>query len=186
MSIVLAFVALVAAVNAPRGRFVLGQESPGERVTVGGLGAILAFGGVALTAVAAEPLRDAFGISIETARIGAGVVAALVGARDLVAGLPDPEPSLPGRRAALVPVAFPVLLNPALIFLAFSTALDHTSWAAVLLALPALATLPLAAIVEIGGAARATRRAMVGAARLTAALLVLAGIAVAVDGVFDI
>ena len=186
MSLGLAFIALLAAVNAPRGRFVLMSERRSERVIIGGLGAALALGTVLFVAVVAEPLRDGFGVSIETARIGVGVVAALVGARDLVISLPSPEPALSGRRAALVPVAFPVLLSPALVFVAYGVALDHTVSAVVLMALPALATLPLVAIVEIGGDAGPGRRAMQGAARLTAAMLVMAGVGIAMGGVLDI
>ncbi len=188
MTLGLAFIALLAAVNAPRVRLVLMQERQSERVIVGGLGAAAALAGVVVASAAAEPLRDAFGVSVETTRIGVGLVAVLVGARDLVTALPRPDPALPGRRAALVPVAFPLLLNPAVVFLAFGASLDHAVSTAVLVAIPALVTLPLLTIVEVDEdpGVGTGQRALAGAARLTAALLVLAGVAIAVDGVLDI
>ena len=184
MTVLLALVGLIAAVNAPRVRGVLDQDLRSERVAVAGLGAAVALLGVALAALVADAMLDPFDLSIETARIGVGVVVLLVGARDLVATLPEARPALVGRRAALVPVAFPLLVNPALIFLAWGAALDHAATTSVLLAIPALAPVPLLAIVSIGSPTR--RRALAGAARLTAALLVLVGVALAADGVFDI
>ncbi len=188
MTLALAFVALMAAVNAPRARFALAQESPTERVVVAGVGATVALAGAGVAAAGAEVLRDAFGMSVETARIGVGVVVVLVGARDLAAGLPSPDPALPGRGAGLVPVAFPLLLNPAVLFSVFAVSLDHSVSTAVILVLPALAMLPLLAIVRFGeGAGDGVRnRVLAGSARVMAAVLVVAGVAMTVDGILDI
>lgn len=184
MTGLLALVAFVAAVNAPRARFALDQPARTERVIIAGTGAVAALAGVVLAAVIAEPLVDGFGVSVESARIGVGVVVSLAGARDLVVAMPSPEPALRGRGAALVPIAFPVLLNPALVFLAFAVSLDHEVAVATLLAMPALALLPLLAIA--GMEDRARQRTLRGLARLVAGLLVIAGTAIAVEGVLDI
>ena len=57
-------------------------------------------------------------------RIAAGIVAALAGAVDLFRRPPAPEPALAGWRAALVPVAVPLVARPALLVLALGAGAD--------------------------------------------------------------
>ena len=58
-------------------------------------------------------MLDALDISPESFRLAAAVVLALEGARALLLARPRTEPQLAGLGAALVPVAFPLLLSPA-------------------------------------------------------------------------
>ncbi len=112
--------ALVAAVNPCRLRLVLP-----ERRTAVALGTLLALGAVAAIAALGGALLDALDISPESFRLGAALVLALEGARALVFARPAAEPELPGLRAALVPVAFPLLLSPGVVALAVAAGGDE-------------------------------------------------------------
>ena len=61
-------------------------------------------------------------------RIAAGAVAVIGGIADLVRRPPAPTPALPGRRAALVPVAVPLVVRPALVVIALSAGADVGAW----------------------------------------------------------
>ena len=100
-----------------------GRRASAVRVAAAG-GAI---GGLAVCAAAAVggPLLDALDVSEPSFRIAAGVVAAVAGAIDLFRRPPSPEPALPGRRAALVPVAIPVVARPALLVVALGAGADQ-------------------------------------------------------------
>ena len=71
------------------------------------------------------PLLDALDVSEPSFRIAAGIVAGLAGAADLFRRPPPPEPALAGRRAALVPVAIPLVARPALLVLALGAGADQ-------------------------------------------------------------
>ena len=71
------------------------------------------------------PLLDALDVSEPSFRVAAGIVAALAGAVDLFRRPPSPEPALAGWRAALVPVAIPVVARPALLVLALGAGADQ-------------------------------------------------------------
>jgi small neutral amino acid transporter SnatA (MarC family) len=189
MTLPLFLVAAVCAVNAPRARTVL---PPDDRVRLAGLGAALTLVVLAVLALVGEPLLDGASISAPTARIACGLLLVAVGILAFGSPGPDPEPSLPGRRAALVPVAFPTLLTPGLGVLAVVGAVDHDVPTAVGLLALALATVPLVAALPVSTqlSPRTGRpvsdRVLDGVARLLAAVLVVAGLAVLFDGVFDI
>ena len=65
---------------------------------------------------------------------------AVVGVYQLLAGAPKPEPALEGWKAGFVPLAFPLLINPALGAAVLTAAADHG------VATPIVATLVGAAI----------------------------------------
>src|SRR5262249_34574827 len=128
----------------------------------------------------ASPLLDLLDVSASTFRVGAGIVIAVVGAHDLFAGAPKPEPSLRGWKAGFVPIAFPLLVNPALGAAALSASADHGM--ATPLVGAAIGVGALVALALLTEPARVLR----GAGRFVGAALVILGIALAVDGVFSL
>ena len=170
MTLALFVLAAVCAVNAPRsisavpgggeGWFAVspqGQPKPGgaeglaysKAVLVDAAGRRLAVegsvvAGVVLVPVAllADPLLDVLDISAPTARIAVGLLLVVSGIVTFGWPPPKPEPALPGRRAALVPVAFPTLLTPGLTLLVMIAAVDLGILVTLLVTAAALATLP--------------------------------------------
>jgi small neutral amino acid transporter SnatA (MarC family) len=134
--------------------------------------------------VLSDPLLDALDVSDPAFRVAAGVVALLAGASDFVRRPPSPDPALPGWRAALVPVAVPVVARPALIVMALGAGADEgaaLTAAAMALGVGAL-VLPAAWCPTEGPGGRALRWGV----RLVAVVLVAAGVALGVDGVYDV
>ena len=80
---------------------------------------------VIVLAALATPILDALDVSNSTLRVGTGIVIAVVGLHDLVAPAPRADPALAGWRAGLVPLAFPLLINPALGAAALTAGADH-------------------------------------------------------------
>ncbi len=168
-----------AAIGVPRA-----GRPPREVVRVAAAGG--AIGGLAVCAAAAVggPLLDALDVSEPSFRIAAGVVAAVAGAIDLFRRPPSPEPALPGRRAALVPVAIPVVARPALLVVALGAGADQ----GVLVSVAAIAT---GVVILTGLAARwptegSRGRVLKWAARLLAAALIAGGVILTVDGIMDV
>ena len=132
-----------------------------------------------LAAAASDALLDALDVSASAFRIAAGVVGAVAGAAAVFRPVPPAEPALSGRRAALVPVAVPLVANAGLVVLAISAAADR-GLAIVAVASAAGATLTVAAALL---PTRGTAGRLLGpAARATGFLLVLAGVLLVVDG----
>jgi hypothetical protein len=179
MNLFLLVVAALAAVSAPRALTAL----PGDGRTRAAVeGALVTLAVTAGLAALAGPLADAVDLASPTVRMAAGAVLAAQGIAATVLSLPKPEPRLAGRGAALVPVAFPTLLTPALGLLAVSASLDHSAAVAIAVLAGALATVPLLAV----AAPRSPERARRGVAALFGAALAVAGIALVFDGIFDI
>lgn len=178
MSFAFLVFALVAAVNPCRLRLVL----PGRREAVA-LGAVLALAAVAALAAAGGALLDALDVSPESFRLAAAVILALEGARSLVLARPAAEPELGGLGAALVPVAFPLLLSPGVVALAIAAGGDDAE----LQALGALG-IALAAVLALTWAPRGLRADALLAAggRLLGALEIAAGVALAVGALRDV
>jgi len=170
--------ALVASANPCRVRLVL----PKRREAVA-LGALIALGSAAGVAAVGGAFLDALDITPETFRLAAAVVLALEGARALVLARPTPEPELGGLGAALVPVAFPLLLTPGVVMLALTAGGDNIVGEAV--AALALTFALVLATTLIPRGARAD--ALLGAGgRLLGAAEIAAGIALAVDSLHDV
>jgi small neutral amino acid transporter SnatA (MarC family) len=163
-----------------------GDRSRVERVAATAIGAIAA--GVAVTVIAAwaDDLLDALDITPPTARIAVGAVVAIAGARDLVTAPPAPEPAMRGLGAAVVPVFFPFLFAPPAVLLALAAGADHDAgtiaWSAGAALAVVVAAAAVAPLAEDSSAARVER----GMHRLLAGALVLAGLALVIDGIFDI
>jgi small neutral amino acid transporter SnatA (MarC family) len=179
-------VIIVLALNPPLTAFGVPRAGRTRRevaalAAVGG-----ALGGLAVCAVAAAggPLLDALDVSDPSFRTAAGIVAALAGALDLFRRPPSPEPALPGRRAALVPVAFPLVARPALVVLALGAGAEGNFLVTVgAMAVGAVALTALAARAPTEGPGG---RALRWAARLLAAGLVAAGVVLTIDGALDV
>jgi multiple antibiotic resistance protein len=176
--------AYLAASNVARTRLGAPEGETG-RARPGALagGALLAFGVVAALAGWSGPLLRFFEITPETFRIGAGFVAAIAGGVVLAAPRPAAEPVPRGWRAALWPVAFPLLAGPELLALAVATG----SQEGVGVTLGAVA-LALAALLALGFLPRRPLpdRVLVWASRMLGAVLLLVAIWLAVDGIRDV
>ena len=110
-----------AAFGIPRAGRSRARPSPAWPPLGGAIGGLL----VCAAAAVGDPLLDALDVSDPSFRLAAGIVAAVAGAADLFRRPPAPEPALPGWRAALVPVAIPVVARPALLVLALGAGADH-------------------------------------------------------------
>ena len=178
--------ALVLALNPARAAFAVPRAGRSPR-TVAGLAALGGLiGGLAVCAVAAagDPLLDALDVSEPSFRIAAGIVAGIAGAADLFRRPPPPEPALAGWRAALIPVAIPVVARPALLVLALGAGADQgvlVSAGAMAMGIALLTGLAPGWPTEGPGG-----RGLRWASRLLAAGLVACGVILAVDGILDV
>jgi small neutral amino acid transporter SnatA (MarC family) len=176
---------LVLALNPARAAFGIPRAGrpPQTVVGVAALGGLI--GGLAVCAAAAagDPLLDLFDASEPSFRTAAGIVAVLAGAADLFRRPPPPEPALAGWRAALVPVAIPLVARPALLVLALGAGADRD----VLLTAGAMA-LGIAVLTGLTAGWREGPRVRVlrWAGRLLGAALVACGILLTIDGVLDV
>ncbi len=177
---------LALALNPARAAFGVPRAGRSPRTVVGvaALGGVI--GGLAVCAAAAAggPLLEALDVSEPSFRIAAGIVAGLAGAADLFRRPPKPEPALAGWRAALIPVAIPVVARPALLVLALGAGADR----GVLVSAGAMA---IGIALLTGLAARwptdgPAGRVLRWAGRLLAAALVACGAILAVDGVLAV
>lgn len=178
MSFAFLLLALVTSVNPCRLRLVL----PERREAIA-LGALIALGSGAAVAAVGAAFLDALDITPETFRLASAVVLALEGARALVLARPAREPELGGLGAALVPVAFPLLLTPGVVMLALTAGGDDiVGWAVGALGV-AYALVLLSTFIP-----RSTRAdaLLAAGARLLGAAEIAAGIALAVDSLHDV
>ncbi len=179
-------VVLVAALNPARAAFGIPRaaRSPGTVAGVAAAGGLI--GGLAVCAAAAAggPLLEALDVSEPSFRIAAGVVAVVGGVADLFRRPPPPEPALPGWRAALVPVAIPLVARPILLVLATGAGADR----GVLLAAAAIAigTALLTGLAAWWDSEGPGGRILRWASSLLAAVLVAGGVVLAVEGVLDV
>jgi small neutral amino acid transporter SnatA (MarC family) len=181
MSLGLVVLGFLGVVNPARVR--LGLPGDHARPDVLLIGSAIAFAAGLGIAAAASELLSWLDVSSETFRIAAGLVLAVEGAWTLVRPQPGPEPVLPSRLAALVPVSFPLLLTPGLVTLSLAAGADlgvgQTCGA---LACGLVLLLPILRI------ERDTRRAalIAPAARLIACLEIIAAAGLALEGLRDV
>ena len=173
MSFGLLLVSFLGAVNACRMRLAL----PRRRAAVA-LGALAALAAGALLALVGGALLDALDVSPESFRLAAGAVLAVEGVRTLVWPRPSVEPELPGLAVALVPVAFPLLLQPGVVVLALAAGADGVL-------AEGMAALALALALVVAVSVLPTGPLMVAGARVIAVLEVLAGVALAISWLTD-
>ncbi len=179
MSLPLLILAVVGAVNAPRIRPALARAGT-ARWTVAAAGLGLALAAVVGVAAASGPFLDGIDVSPEAWRVAAGVVLLAAGVRVVVSPRAAAEPGLAGYGAALIPVAFPLLLTPELVMLGVSAGADLGT-----------ATTSLAAAIALAGVAvipyeRFPATVAAAAARFHGAFVVVGGLALIVEGIRDI
>jgi small neutral amino acid transporter SnatA (MarC family) len=123
----LVLVALVAAVNPFRTAMAVPRSGRSRREVgeIALLGGLVAGVGVLVVAGLSGPLLDALDVSGPAIRLAAGIVAGVAGLVAVFRRPPAAEPALPGRGAALVPVAVPLVATPALLLLAMSAHSDR-------------------------------------------------------------
>jgi small neutral amino acid transporter SnatA (MarC family) len=159
------------------------------RLAFAGRPEIVALGSAAALAVGAalcfsgEAVLDALSISPESFRLAAALVLTVEGVRALLAGSPRPASALQGLRAALVPVAFPLLLQPGVVVLALAAGGDDVAGKAI--GALAVALLPVVGVSLVAGGTRADALLLAGG-RLLGALEIVAGAALAVDAIRDV
>ncbi len=177
---------LVLALNPARAAFGIPRAGrlPRDIVGVAAFGAVLGGLGVCAVAAAGGSLLEALDVSEPSFRIAAGVVAGLSGIADLFRQPPAPEPALAGWRAALVPVAIPLVARPALLVVALGAGAERGALVAAGAMAIGIALLSgLTAWWDVDGPAG---RALRWASRLLAAALIASGVVLTIDGVFDV
>ena len=180
MSLGFLVLAFVAVVNPARVRLGAPEK---DRAGLVALGSLMVFAVCAALAAPAAEILAALDVSPESFRLATGLVLAVEGAWTLVRTSSPAEAVLPGRLAALVPVAFPLLLTPGLVALALGAGADASTAET----LGALASALVLAIV--GATLRSGSFAVVvlaAAARLLAAAEIVAGVVVGVEGIRDV
>ncbi len=179
-------VALLAAFNPIRAALAVPRDDRSRR-TIGGVaaaGGLLGSLLVLALALASAPLVDALGVSDPALQLAVGVVAGAVGIIELIRRAPGPDPALPGWKAALVPVAVPSVAGAALVMLAIGAYADRGL--AVVGAALAVGVIALTLLAPFTPPAGAGRRAVVWAAKVLSATLVVAGVLLVIDGVFNV
>jgi multiple antibiotic resistance protein len=170
--------AFAAAANPCRASLVLPPRPPALA-----LGALVALGAGAALAASGGVVLEALDVSPESFRLAAALVLGLEGARALLLPRPPTEPELPGLRAALVPIAFPLLLQPGVVMLALAAGADDVAGRALVALAAALAVVVLAGAVQAGERGRAL---LAAGGRLIGALELAVGVALAVDALRDV
>jgi small neutral amino acid transporter SnatA (MarC family) len=180
MNLALAALAVLATTPVVRGRLALGTDpSPAARSS-----ALGALAGLAMLTVLVGPaLAAAADVSAPTVRIAAGLVIAVTSIPDLWRRPLVAERTDPPWRAGVIPVAFPELFGPPLAAALTATAMDLGVGPAIGLA--GVAVLAVAGADRLPGERTGTGplRALAG---LRAAAAIAVGIALVMNGVFDI
>jgi len=170
--------AFVAAANPCRASLALPPRPPalavGALVTLAACAALAASGGVVLAALDVSP---------ESFRLATALVLGLEGVRALLLPRPPREPELPGLGAALVPITFPLLLQPGVVMLALAAGADEVAGRALGALAVAFGVVVLAGTVQVEERGAAL---LAAGGRLVGALELAVGVALAVDAVRDV
>jgi small neutral amino acid transporter SnatA (MarC family) len=169
-----------AAFGIPRGP-VEARSSAVTLALLGGAGGALVV--LAISAVA-PALLDSLDVSDSSFRVAAGAIAVGVGIADLFRRPPRPEPALPGRLAALVPVAVPLVARPALIVIALGAGADRGVLPSVVAMTMGVAVLAAVVATEPAGGGR--KRSLRWIVRLLAGALIAGGVALTLSGILDV
>jgi small neutral amino acid transporter SnatA (MarC family) len=184
MNGVMVVLAFTVALNPFRARLGL-PGTAGSPARLGPAVAGMALGATALLglAVGSGPALSALEVTPETFVIAAGLVAVLGGA--WVLGFPEPadEPEASGWLAGLWPVAFPRVVGPETITLALAVGARAGVAEVALGAGVGLALLGALAVVPLG---RLVERVLVWCARVGAALLIVVGVWLMIEGIRDV
>lgn len=177
---------LLLALNPPRAVFGIPRAGlpAGMILRIAGIGGALGALAVCLAALLGDPLLDALDVSEPSFRLAVGLIAVVVGVADIFRRPPSPAPALPGWRAALVPVAFPLVARPTLLVLALGAGADRSA----LVALAAMATgvAALAALTAWYPPDGPRARTLRWTARALSVALAACGAVLAIDGLLDV
>jgi small neutral amino acid transporter SnatA (MarC family) len=178
--------ALLLAFNPARAAFGIPRAGRSSRAVaeLALLGGVIGALAVCAAAAVGDVLLDALDVSAPAFRTAAGIVAVLAGAADLIRRPARPEPALAGRRAALVPVAIPIVARPALVVMALGAGADRgviVSVGAMAIGVALMTWLAVRCPTEGSGG-----RVLRWAGRLLAAGLVASGVLLAIDGILDV
>jgi small neutral amino acid transporter SnatA (MarC family) len=176
MSVGLVVLGFVGIVNPARVRLGLSATA---RLDIVALGSLVVLGAAAGLAAGADRFLDALDVSPESFRLAAGFVLAFEGAWTLVRPRPYPEPVLPNRLAAFVPVAFPLLLTPGLVVLSLAAGADLDAGQTTAALLCALALLLPTLVVERSPGNEAL---LAAGARVVAVAEIVAAAGLALEG----
>jgi small neutral amino acid transporter SnatA (MarC family) len=178
--------ALLLALNPARAAAAIPRTGRPHRevIALAGLGGAIGGVGVCIAAAVGDPLLDALDVSEPSFRLAAGIVALITGAADLIRPPPPSEPALSGRKAALIPVAIPLVARPALLVMALGAGADRS----VLVAVAAMAAgvALLAGLTAWCPADGPGGGALAWARRLLAAGLLACGVLLAIDGILAV
>lgn len=184
MNLAMLVVAFLAALNPFRGRLGMPDAASGRvRSVPVSLGLLI--GGAVLVSLAlvSGPLLSGLRVTPETFTIAAGLVAVLAGAWAL--GYPEParEPEPVGWLSAVWPVAVPRVIAAETIVMAIAVG-SREGVAAVAVG----AAVALGCLAALGAFARGpiTDRVMSWLSRTTAALLILVGVYLMIEGIRDV
>jgi small neutral amino acid transporter SnatA (MarC family) len=181
MTATLLFITAIAAVAPARFRLAVRASRVAVLGRVFG-GALITLAVVAGVALAGDSILDWLSVRSESWRIAAGIVAGFTGVRRLLSGLPQPEPVLDRVPAALVPVAFPMLITPVVVTVALAGGVDLGVGNTVISFTVALGL--AAATAAVPG--ERTSTLWLGASRFAAAVLIVVAVALIISGIADI
>ena len=176
MTMLLLTLAAVVAMNPFR---VSGTRSDDHPSSTPWLAGAVTVGALAVLGALSGPFFDAIDLTGSSARIAAGVAIVAVAVKDMLSAPPGPQPGLSGWKAALVPVAFPTMLTPAVAGLAMAGAADR-GVGVVVVAMAIAAGLAAIGHLTIPERIRRVGQAVVGMAA------VVVGVLVVLDGVYAI
>ncbi len=172
MSAVLATIGFFVLLSGFRLHTLVAGPRDRRTLSIGaGVAALVAL----LLLVLGRPLSDFLEVSPPTFWVASGIVMTAFGLLAVVRGPGKPWEFDVGFKAALVPVAFPILITPALVMHALASGLDAS--AGMLLGVAAAAV--VAGLVGISGLPRRVLAALV---RVEGALVVLLGVVWLVEG----
>ncbi|MGI9657941.1 MAG: hypothetical protein ACR2OD_03450 [Gaiellaceae bacterium] len=185
MSFGLLFLGFVAVTNFARVAFTLRRSDAagvGKRAVVSGV--LLVFVACAVIAALSDAILDGLNVSHETFALAGAAVVAVMGLR--VVAFPEFRdlPEFAGFRAALIPVAIPLLFTPELAMLTVTAAtregIGETLAALVLALVLVLVAARVARQIE------GSRIAFSVGARILGAIAVFVGVAIALDAIYDV
>lgn len=176
---------VVAAVNPVR--VALGAPGGPLRTRVVAAGA--AVGGLGLLVVGAlsGPLLDALDVSRPAMRLAGASLCLLSAAIDLARPRPDGDGALTGARAALVPIAVPLVFRPAVAIAGLSVVADHSLGFYAVVVLVVVVTSAAASLLPpVSDAGTARGRVVLAVIRLLAAVAFAGSALLIADSVFDL
>jgi small neutral amino acid transporter SnatA (MarC family) len=152
-----------------------------DRLPIAGAALATALGLVVVAVAIASPLLDFLSVSQGTFRIAAGAVLLVVAVQSIWRGHPGLRQPGHGWRAGIYPLGMPLVAGPAILAAAlnWSAEPDAGPWLTLATVVPAIALAVGAAVIAPAGYS-----AQLGAvARLSAVLLVIGAVGLAVSGV---